>query len=284
MHYLKAGIGTFASNNSLRGIGMNAQDDSDRTDPAANPAPAGGRRPPLTRREREILGLLAEGMSGAQIAAKLVLSPETVRTHVRNAMTKLGASTRSQAVALALQSHEIPASVSAGAESPASVTAEPGTRDHSAALGSMLDGLVSLYDLDGGAVYLIDEDGLSLRRVAAANGGSAPALPEDVALGDGALGRVALERRSQLVHGPAAGGSSNGAMLAAPMISGGRLFGVIALAARVSRPIGRSELLLLQAFSVRVGDILLAGQEVDRRLDRAMERFRGSWSTATRVA
>ena len=35
-------------------------------------------RAPLTRREREILGLLAEGMSGAQIAAKLVLSPETV--------------------------------------------------------------------------------------------------------------------------------------------------------------------------------------------------------------
>jgi len=262
---------------------MNAQDASDRTDPAANPASAGGRRPPLTRREREILGLLAEGMSGAQIADKLVLSPETVRTHVRNAMTKLGASTRSQAVALALQSQEIATNPSAEAKAPAGVSAEPGTRDHSAALAAMLDGLVSLYDLDGGAVYLIDEDGLSLRRVAAADGGSAPELPLDIALGDGELGRVALERRSRLVHGPG-GGSSSGAMLAAPMISGGRLFGVIALAARVSRPIGRSELLLLQAFSVRVGDILLAGQEVDRRLDRAMERFRGSWSTATRVA
>ena len=63
--------------------------------------PAG--RVPLTKREREILGALAEGMSGAQIADQLVLSPETVRTHVRNAMAKLGASTRSQAVALALQ-------------------------------------------------------------------------------------------------------------------------------------------------------------------------------------
>src|SRR5215210_1186069 len=71
----------------------------------ASPPP--GDRPPLTRREREILGLLAEGMSGAQIAEKLVLSPETVRTHVRNAMAKLGASTRSQAVALALQRDEI---------------------------------------------------------------------------------------------------------------------------------------------------------------------------------
>ena len=46
-------------------------------------------------------------MSGAQIAEQLVLSPETVRTHVRNAMAKLGASTRSQAVALALQRQEI---------------------------------------------------------------------------------------------------------------------------------------------------------------------------------
>ncbi len=64
-------------------------------------------RVPLTKREREILSLLAEGLSGAQIAGELVLSPETVRTHVRNAMAKLGASTRSQAVALALKSNEI---------------------------------------------------------------------------------------------------------------------------------------------------------------------------------
>ena len=64
-------------------------------------------RPSLTRREREVLGLLAGGMSGAQIASALFLSPETVRTHIRNAMGKLGASTRSQAVALALQNDEI---------------------------------------------------------------------------------------------------------------------------------------------------------------------------------
>src|SRR5687768_18380196 len=59
---------------------------------------------PLSAREREILSYLAEGLSGAAIAQRLVLSPETVRTHVRNAMEKLGASTRSQAVALALES------------------------------------------------------------------------------------------------------------------------------------------------------------------------------------
>ena len=62
---------------------------------------------PLSTREREILGLLAGGVSGAQIAESLVLSPETVRTHIRNAMAKLGASSRAQAVALAVKRQEI---------------------------------------------------------------------------------------------------------------------------------------------------------------------------------
>lgn len=54
----------------------------------------------LTPREREILGLLAEGCSGPDIAGRLFLSIETVRTHVGNAVTKLGARTRVEAVAL----------------------------------------------------------------------------------------------------------------------------------------------------------------------------------------
>jgi DNA-binding NarL/FixJ family response regulator len=61
------------------------------------------RLPALSAREREILGMLANGMSNPEIAAKLFISPETVRTHVRNAMTKLEADTRTQAVALALR-------------------------------------------------------------------------------------------------------------------------------------------------------------------------------------
>jgi DNA-binding NarL/FixJ family response regulator len=61
------------------------------------------RLPALSGREREILGMLANGMSNPDIAAKLFISPETVRTHVRNAMTKLEADTRTQAVALALR-------------------------------------------------------------------------------------------------------------------------------------------------------------------------------------
>jgi DNA-binding NarL/FixJ family response regulator len=70
---------------------------------------ANGRDKTLSPREREILGLLSKGLSGEEAATQLFLSPETVRTHVRNAMTKLGAATRAHAVALALQRGEISA-------------------------------------------------------------------------------------------------------------------------------------------------------------------------------
>ncbi len=57
---------------------------------------------PLSPREYEILGLLAEGLTGREIARRLFLSPETVRTHIRNATNRLGAKTRVQAVAIML--------------------------------------------------------------------------------------------------------------------------------------------------------------------------------------
>jgi DNA-binding NarL/FixJ family response regulator len=69
-----------------------------------------GRDSVLSPREREILELLSQGLSGEDAAKQLYLSSETVRTHVRNAMTKLGAATRVHAVALALQKGEIAAS------------------------------------------------------------------------------------------------------------------------------------------------------------------------------
>ena len=69
-------------------------------EPVARPVRAGIAM--LSPRERQILNLLAEGWSGAEIAAQLYLSAETVRTHVRNAVQKLGARTRTQAVALVL--------------------------------------------------------------------------------------------------------------------------------------------------------------------------------------
>jgi len=60
-------------------------------------------RKPLSEREREVLRLLAEGDAYAEIGSKLFLSPDTVRAHAQRAMTKLGARTRTQAVALALR-------------------------------------------------------------------------------------------------------------------------------------------------------------------------------------
>jgi PAS domain S-box-containing protein len=57
---------------------------------------------PLTHREREVVTLIALGRETPEIARELHISPETVRTHVRNAMSKLGARTRAQLVALVL--------------------------------------------------------------------------------------------------------------------------------------------------------------------------------------
>ncbi|MEP6665863.1 MAG: response regulator transcription factor [Nocardioidaceae bacterium] len=58
----------------------------------------------LTLREREIVGLVAEGLSNDEIADQLVVSPATARTHVSRAMIKLGARDRAQLVVFAYQS------------------------------------------------------------------------------------------------------------------------------------------------------------------------------------
>jgi LuxR family maltose regulon positive regulatory protein len=55
----------------------------------------------LTRREQEVLGLLAEGASNQDIARSLVISLDTVKKHVSNLLGKLGATSRTQAVAQA---------------------------------------------------------------------------------------------------------------------------------------------------------------------------------------
>jgi DNA-binding NarL/FixJ family response regulator len=59
--------------------------------------------PQLTKRERDVLRLLADGLSNEEIGKRLFISAETVRTHVRKAMDKLDADTRTQAVARALR-------------------------------------------------------------------------------------------------------------------------------------------------------------------------------------
>ena len=61
------------------------------------------RLPALSNREREVLDLLAQGLTGEAVAERLVLSSETIKTHVRNAMSKLEANTRVHAIAIALR-------------------------------------------------------------------------------------------------------------------------------------------------------------------------------------
>jgi DNA-binding NarL/FixJ family response regulator len=88
----------------VRAIEKVANGDS-YVDPALMPSFLAGkdRDEMLTAREREILQLLADGMSNADVAAKLFISQETVKSHVRHILTKLEADTRTHAVAIALR-------------------------------------------------------------------------------------------------------------------------------------------------------------------------------------
>ncbi|GII77930.1 DNA-binding response regulator [Sphaerisporangium rufum] len=71
---------------------------------ARRPRPAADALAVLTNREREVLALVARGMSNDEIAAHMVISPTTAKTHVSRAMTKLHARDRAQLVVLAYES------------------------------------------------------------------------------------------------------------------------------------------------------------------------------------
>ncbi len=88
--------------------------------------PAAERLHTLTRRERQILDLLAQGLTGAAAAQRLFLSPDTVRTHVRNAMEKLHARTRVQAVVLAMDQRAIELDPAGASGDPEPEAAPPG--------------------------------------------------------------------------------------------------------------------------------------------------------------
>jgi DNA-binding NarL/FixJ family response regulator len=69
----------------------------------AKEPPASSRLDALTAREREMVAVVAEGLSNDEIAERLFLSPATVKTHINRAMTKLGARDRAQLVVLAYE-------------------------------------------------------------------------------------------------------------------------------------------------------------------------------------
>jgi DNA-binding NarL/FixJ family response regulator len=72
-----------------------------RAAPTSGPTVSGR----LTRREHEVLNLLAEGLKWVQIAERLVISPKTVATHVGNIRRKLGVTSRAEAIAVAYRDH-----------------------------------------------------------------------------------------------------------------------------------------------------------------------------------
>jgi DNA-binding CsgD family transcriptional regulator len=67
----------------------------------------GSGRLQLSEREREVMTLVASGLQSGEIAERLFLSPETVKSHVHNSLGKLGAHTRAHAVAIALVTGQI---------------------------------------------------------------------------------------------------------------------------------------------------------------------------------
>ena len=87
-------------------LALGAELDAGRARRILTAAAAGGRPPrgQLTPRELEVLGLLADGLTNRQIAARLVVSEHTVHRHVTNLLRKLDLPSRTAAAAFAVRS------------------------------------------------------------------------------------------------------------------------------------------------------------------------------------
>ena len=99
---LAAGDGMLAPEVTRRVVQRFAAPPSNDTAPTAS-APTLALAEPFTGREAEVLALLVEAMSNAEIAAKLFIGEATVKTHVSRILQKLGARDRVQAIVLALR-------------------------------------------------------------------------------------------------------------------------------------------------------------------------------------
>jgi ATP/maltotriose-dependent transcriptional regulator MalT len=97
----RAYVGLIARRNDLAlALFRPAIDGTPRSNAGAAPAAPGA---DLTKREREILDLMAQGLTNKEIAQRFVVSPRTVETHVERVLSKLGVGTRTRAVAAALR-------------------------------------------------------------------------------------------------------------------------------------------------------------------------------------
>jgi DNA-binding NarL/FixJ family response regulator len=97
------GVRAVASGDALLSPGVTRRLVAEFASRAKQPRPA-PELTQLTDREREVMGLVAAGLSNDQIAQRLVVSPATAKTHVSRAMVKLGARDRAQLVVFAYES------------------------------------------------------------------------------------------------------------------------------------------------------------------------------------
>lgn len=101
---LEAGASAYVSSRSAPSALVSAVEAAASQEPFIDPAAGPAGKTGITRRQREVLQLYADGLSTEDVARRLGLSVETVRTHAKASLGRLGARDRTHAVAMALRS------------------------------------------------------------------------------------------------------------------------------------------------------------------------------------